>query len=81
MRDCQKGTTGSGGECSDDVLMYVENDEDYTISTGFYGYYTEERSWQGWWSTWAYGSEKLNDKYKVLAWMPLPKSYGGKQSE
>ena len=66
---------GSNGECSDDVLICVIDDENITISTGFYGYYPNSNSEQGWWSVWAYGCHKLDSKYKVVAWMPLPQPY------
>ena len=66
---------GSNGECSDDVLICVEDDEHITISTGFYGYYPKSKSQQGWWSMWAYGCHQLDSKYKVIAWMPLPLPY------
>ena len=66
---------GSNGECSDDVLICVADDEQITISTGFYGYYPKSISNQGWWSMWAYGCHQLDSKYKVIAWMPLPKPY------
>ena len=66
---------GSNGECSDDVLICVADDEHTTISTGFYGYYPNTPSQQGWWSMWAYGCHQLDRKYKVIAWMPLPTSY------
>jgi len=66
---------GSNGECSDDVLICVADDEQITISTGFYGYYTKSISNQGWWSMWAYGCHQLDSKYKVIAWMPLPQPY------
>jgi len=65
----------SNGECSDDVLICVADDEYITISTGFYGYYPRSTSQQGWWSMWAYGCSQLDSKYKVIAWMPLPKPY------
>ena len=42
---------GSNGECSDDVLICVI-DDDITISTGFYGYYPDSEKQQGWWSVW-----------------------------
>lgn len=66
---------GTNGECSDDVLICVEDDEWITISTGFYAYYPRSKSQQGWWSMWAYGCHKLDSKYKVVAWMPLPDPY------
>ena len=66
---------GTNGECSDDVLICVADDELITISTGFYGYYPNSSSDQGWWSMWAYGCHQLDSKYKVVAWMPLPQPY------
>lgn len=66
---------GSNGECSDDVLICVADDEQITISTGFYGYYPQSKLLQGWWSVWACGCEQLDSKYKVVAWMPLPEPY------
>ena len=66
---------GTNGECSDDVLICVADDERITISTGFYGYYPESITQQGWWCVWAYGCCQLDSKYKVLAWMPQPKPY------
>ena len=64
------------GETSDDVLICVTDSlgESQTISTGFYGYYPNSKSDQGWWSMWAYGCSKISDNCKVLAWMPLPES-------
>ena len=66
---------GTNGECSDDVLMCVADNEHMTISTGFYGYYPRSPLQQGWWSVWAYGCHQLDSKYKVVAWMPLPEPY------
>lgn len=62
----------SNGDYSDDVLICVADDEQITISIGFYGYYPKSKAQQGWWSTWAYGCQKLDIKYKVVAWMLLP---------
>lgn len=63
-------------ETSDDVLICViDEDGVYTISTGFYGYYPNDVSAQGWWSVWAYGCQKIDSKYKVVAWMPPPQHY------
>ena len=72
---------GTNGECSDDVLICVldEDGENYTISTGFYGYYPSDITQQGWWCVWAHGYEQLDNKCEVLAWMPLPEPY--KESE
>lgn len=72
---------GTNGECSDDVLICVADDERITISTGFYGYYPRSTSQQGWWSVWAYGCHQLDNKYKVVAWMPLPEPYEAEGSE
>lgn len=72
---------GSNGECSDDVLICVADDEHITISTGFYGYYPRSKSQQGWWSMWAYGCHQLDSKYKVVAWMPLPQPYRQESEE
>lgn len=72
---------GSNGECSDDVLICVADDEYVTISTGFYGYYPKSKSQQGWWSMWAYGCQQLDSKYKVIAWMPLPQPYKAESEE
>lgn len=66
---------GTNGECSDNVLMCVADDEWITISTGFYGYYPGDITLQGWWSVWADGCCQLDSKYKVIAWLPLPKPY------
>ena len=66
---------GTGGECSDDVLICVADDEYITISTGFYGYYPKSASLQGWWSMWTNGCHQLDSKYKVVAWMALPQPY------
>ena len=73
---------GTNGECSDDVLICVADDEDITSSTGFYGYYPNSKTQQsGWWIMWAYGCHQLDSKYKVIAWMPLPKPYDPQESE
>jgi hypothetical protein len=72
---------GSNGECSVDVLICVADDEQITISTGFYGYYPKSISDQGWWSMWAYGCHQLDSKYKVIAWMPLPEPYRAESEE
>ena len=74
---------GANGEYSDDVLICVldEDGENYTISTGFYGYYPRSTSQQGWWSMWAYGCNQLDSKYKVIAWMPLPEPYKAESEE
>lgn len=68
---------GTNGECSDDVLIYVIDIEDgvFTISTGFYGYYPNDVSGQGWWSVWIDGCSQLESKYKVIAWRELPEQY------
>ena len=72
---------GTNGECSDDVLICVADDEQITISTGFYGYYPKSKSYQGWWSVWSYGCHQLDRKYKVIAWMPLPEPYKAESEE
>jgi hypothetical protein len=72
---------GSGGECSDDVLVCVADYEYTIISTGFYGYYPNSPSQQGWWSAWAHGCHQLDRKYKVIAWMPLPSPYKAESEE
>ena len=72
---------GSNGECSDDVLICVADDEQITISTGFYGYYPQSKLLQGWWSMWACGCHQLDSKYKVIAWMPLPEPYKAENEE
>ena len=70
---------GSGGECSADVLICVKDEDEegttITISTGFYGYYPESKTLRGWWSVYAYGCSQLDEKYEVIAWMPLPEPY------
>lgn len=64
------------GDTSDDVLICVmDEDGYYSISTGFYGYYPNNGSYQGWWSVWTDGCDKLYSKDKVVAWMPLPQPY------
>jgi hypothetical protein len=70
---------GTMGEVSNDVLMCVTDTdgEGITISTGFYGYYPNCSAMIGWWCMWAHGCTKLNDKCKVVAWMPLPQPYKG----
>ena len=72
---------GTNGECSDDVLICVADDEMITISTGFYGYYPKSKSSQGWWSMWAYGCRQIDSKYKVVAWMPLLEPYKAESEE
>lgn len=68
---------GANGECSDDVLICVldEDGENYTISTGFYGYYPNDVSSQGWYCVWIDGCHQLKSKYKVIAWRELPEPY------
>ena len=67
---------------SDDVLICVKDKygESTTISTGFYGYYPNSESEQGWWSMWAYGCTKIKEA-TVIAWMPLPTPFESQESE